>query len=187
MPWRSESTSCCRSSGHERASHLIMVAEIPSSRNRAREARRTHSNTSPVMPMSPVALGIRPGGTLGLRRTLAIPLRLCRWRGHKYEPGAYGTVEQPAITTRISTIPIVSVSLTRARLCLQCPDGRSGSRRRHRLTPAGPRRVTYQPLAQGARKPVGLRHGGSCTTDQNRLVRPLHQPSCWFTSTPSTP
>jgi hypothetical protein len=73
MPWRSESTSCCRSSGHERASHLIMVAEIPSSRNRAREARRTHSNTSPVMPMSPVALGIRPGGTLGLRRTLAIP------------------------------------------------------------------------------------------------------------------
>jgi hypothetical protein len=53
--------------------HLIMVAEIPSSRNRAREARRTHSNTSAAMPMSPVALGIRPGRTLGLRHTLAIP------------------------------------------------------------------------------------------------------------------
>ena len=55
------------------------------------------------MPMSPVALGIRPGGTLGLRRTLAIPPYVCvDGEGTEYEPGAYGTVEQPAINTTIT-------------------------------------------------------------------------------------
>ena len=94
MPWRSESTSCCRSSGHERASHLIMVADMFFSWNRGREARRTHSITSPVMAMSPVALGIRPGGTLGLRRTLAVSAYVCvDGEGAKYDPGACGTVE----------------------------------------------------------------------------------------------
>jgi hypothetical protein len=101
--------------------HLIMVAEIPSSRNRAREARRTHSNTSPVMPMSPVALGVRPGGTLGLRRTLAIPptsvsmaraqvrARCVRHRGaasHHYQdqhhPDRFGQPHPRAVVSSVS-------------------------------------------------------------------------------------